>query len=119
MTNEQIAKVVYNINEACYEFRSDYSPSHWENAPQFTKDAILNAIKYLEDNPNKTLKEAHEEYCERMFKAGWTWGNKESLELKQQPTLLPYNQLPKSHRDEDHLFYVVVKSLLALRKELQ
>jgi len=56
---------------------------------------------YLTDLREKLAENAHENWALGRQKEGWTYGPKRDDELKQNPTMVPYDQLPDSEKDYD------------------
>ena len=106
---ELIAKVVHNVNRAFCITMGDNSQEIWENAPQWQKDSVINAINRIMEN-DSTPEQVHEMWMEEKLRSGWVYGDVKDVELKTHPCIVPYNELSHDQKVKDHLVKAVIDS---------
>lgn len=115
MNELQIARVAHEVNRAYCLALGDYSPLAWEDAPDWTKESVMNGVEYLRDAPRATPAGAHANWMSRKAAAGWTYHAEKNVEKKRHPCMLPFDKLPLEQQAKDFIFLGVVRALLEVQ----
>jgi len=67
--------------------------------PIDTSDVVLS--KDILELAELIAKNVHEVWAESRIKEGWKYGEKKDSDLKTNPCLIPYEELPESEKDYD------------------
>lgn len=111
LTVEQIAKVAHEINRSYCLALGDASQPAWEDAPDWQKVSATNGVKFHQANPDKSPSHSHSEWMKHKLADGWTYGPVKNTELKQHPSLVPYEKLSQEEKVKDYFFTTIVKQL--------
>ena len=108
---EMIAKACHEANKAICDFNNE-SMDSWDDAKQWQRDAAIQGVKDLIDNPNLTPESLHIKWMENKEKDGWEYGTIKDADKKTHPCMIPYDQLPEYQQLKDHVFHSIVKSFI-------
>ncbi|MBU1139183.1 MAG: hypothetical protein KKA76_09415 [Proteobacteria bacterium] len=111
MEIEEIARIAYEINIALLKSYGDRSQPPWEIAPQWLKDNTINGVKFHLANPDASPSYSHDLWVEELTADGWVYGPIQIDAIKVHPLLMPFDEIPQSHRTKDWVFRQVVRSL--------
>lgn len=107
----EIAKVCHEVNRAYCESMDDYSQPAWDDAPKWQKVSAIHGVKFQLENPDLSPEEIHENWYNEKKEAGWRYGPVKSVEHKEHPCMLPYQDLHLSQRAKDFIFKGVVQAI--------
>jgi len=109
MNVEHIAKICHETNRAYREVIGETTLPRWEDAPDWLRQATIEGVIFLLENPGVSLAErAHENWLHRKEKDGWKYGIVSNAAKKEHPSILPYSMLTENDRRKDALFIAVV-----------
>jgi hypothetical protein len=108
MKIDDIAKICHETNRAYREVIGETTQPHWESAPDWLREATIEGVIFLLENPGASAERTHENWLRRKEKEGWKYGIVSNAEKKEHPTILPYSMLTDSERRKDALFVAVV-----------
>ncbi len=108
MKVDDIAKICHETNRAYREVIGETTQPHWENAPDWLREATIEGVIFLLENPGASAERTHENWLRRKEKEGWKYGIVSNAEKKEHPSILPYSMLTESERRKDALFVAVV-----------
>jgi len=83
----------------------------WSRAPQWMKDASIDAVRWRLANPGAPSSAQHDQWMEQKREAGWKHGKVKSGVKKTHPMLVPYGQLPEVERRKDALVMATIDAL--------
>lgn len=112
MTTPDIARVCHQVNKAYCEAMGDPSQVDWEDTPDWQKKSVISGVEYIIANQGATPEESHASWLKYKEAEGWTWGPVKDPEKKEHPNMLPYSGLPPEQRLKDHIFGVIVRTLM-------
>lgn len=112
MEAEQIARVAHEANRALQIEQADptiaVGPS-WPLLDDETRASTIEGVEGVLDG--NTPEQSHDQWVRFKIDNGWTLGPVKDLGKKEHPLLVPYDELPHSQQDKDHLFVAVVEAL--------
>ena len=111
MNTEQIAKVCHEVNRAYCQALGDNSQPAWEDAPDWQKSSAVNGVEYHVAHPEAGPQHSHECWLAEKRAAGWKWGPEKSVNEKEHPCMVPFDELPKEQQAKDFIFRAVVHAL--------
>lgn len=112
MTEDQIAKVCYEVNRAYCQALGDNSQPEWKDAPEWQKESARQGVLFYLSHPDAGPETMHENWMNHKIANGWTHGLEKSAELKQHPCIVVFSLLPKEQQAKDFIFRAVVHALL-------
>jgi hypothetical protein len=115
MNDEQIAKVIHEVNRAYYELLGDLSQPTWDDAPKWQRASTMNGIEFLHKNPAALLDQLHTNWLREKIKDGWKYGPVKNPAKKEHPYMVLYNELPLEQKNKDYLFRAIVRQLLMVK----
>lgn len=62
--------------------------------------------------------QSHESWLAQKDREGWRWGAVKDPDRLEHPCFVPYERLPESQKQKDHLFVAVVRGMVALELEI-
>lgn len=108
---ETIARVCHEANRVLQIAAGEEPSPHWDVAPIWQREAA--AVGVERALAGDTPQELHETWCDTKRAAGWTYGPEKNANTKTHPCLVPYGDLPDEQRIKDHMFYAVVRAMVA------
>lgn len=109
---EHIASVAHEANRAFCKTLGDTNHRSWEEATEWQRQASLDMVKNIIENPDITAEQTHEQWMKFKLDTGWSYGITKDENKKLHPSLVPYAELPRDEKLKDHLFRSVVIALL-------
>jgi len=111
---ERAAQAAHEANRILCQALGDNSQVPWSEAPQWQKDSAIQGAMAVWDNPEITPDQQHQSWMNTKLADGWKYGPVKDAEAKTHPCMVPYSELPKDQRLKDHLFGIVVRSVLGM-----
>lgn len=108
---ELIARACHEANRAICEMEYDDMPS-WDDAEPWQREAAVNGVKYVLDNPTITPEQMHDEWVKNKTDDGWVYGTIKDVEKRTHPSLVDYDELTEYGRLKDSIFNAIVKSFI-------
>ena len=109
---DKIARVAHQVNRAYCQSIGDMSVPEWEDAPDWQRQSVRVGVLALIDDPSMTPRDSHDSWLATKLADGWVYGPVKDPELKQNPCMMPYDELPAFQKTKDHLFLAVVRNML-------
>lgn len=109
---ENIARICHESNRAYCLALGDRSQLPWDDAPEWQRGSAINGVKFHMDNPHAGPSGSHENWLREKHANGWKYGPTKSIEGKEHPCCVPYNELPPEQRLKDALFVAIVHEML-------
>ena len=109
MTADDIALMAHEMIRAFNAFHGDTSLPAWDHAPAWQREATFDQVRFHTDNPDADDAATHDAWMARARRAGWTWGPVKDAQLKQNPAMVPFDQLSPADQITDRLFRTVVR----------
>lgn len=109
MNSNNIARVCYAVMNAYRTGLGEMSRVEWDKLKKAEQNNFTEAVSAQIESP-KTPEEQHNEWLEHKIAEGWTYAEKEDVEEKQTPHLIPYEALPSEQKVKDLLFHAVIAS---------
>jgi hypothetical protein len=103
LTSYQIAYLIHNITSHIPRPDGSLVPL-WCDLPNEHKQHASEAVDEIMNSPSRTAEELHNLWMEPLVKNGWTKGE-HNFDLKQHPSIVPFNELPESEILKDELWY--------------
>lgn len=111
LKDHDIARICHEANKAYCAALCDYSHKHWEDAPDWVKDPVLQGVRFHRANPEAPAEALHENWLRAKLADGWKYGPIKDPEKKEHPCCLPFHQLPLEHKVKDYLFKAICHTL--------
>ena len=108
---EAIAKVCHEANRAWCEVHQDFTQKRWDEAEAWQKDAAIEGVKFLLQNPQTKVSGQHNNWMAKKVAEGWIYGKEKNVAKKIHPGLLPYEELSLFEQKKDQLFQAIVNAL--------
>ena len=108
MRVEDIAKICHETNRAYREVIGETTSPRWEDAPVWLREATVEGVKFILQNPGASAERTHENWLHRKEKDGWKYGIVSNAAKKEHPSILPYSMLSENDKRKDALFIAVV-----------
>ena len=80
-------------------------------------ESLLNGIEYLEENPECTPEENHNNWMKEKIRQGWVYGDVKDFELKTHPDLIPFDELPVVEQRKDISDAIIHKMAVQMWKK--
>ena len=80
-------------------------------------ESLLNGIEYLEENPECSPEENHNNWMEEKTRQGWVYGEIKDFELKTHPDLVPFDELPVVEQRKDIVDAIIHKMATKMWKK--
>ena len=113
----QIARVCHEANRAYCETLGDFSQPLWNDAPEWQHQSAINGVlshgDKLEQAQEPSPQRVHEAWLKDKHESGWKYGAEKDHARKEQPAIVPYEQLPESEKLKDYIFSGIVKAFFA------
>lgn len=107
------ARAAHEANRILCIALGDNSQPHWEDAPQWQRNAAMAGVALIRGNPDTTPEQLHESWLEQKREEGWKYGPVKNAETKEHPCFVSYADLPEQQRLKDAMFGLVVGAALA------
>lgn len=78
---------------------------------------VAKAVDYILSSEEISPEAMHNEWVDCKRRSGWTYGEKQSIENKTHPCLVPFDELSKEQREKDNLFISLSKALLNYKEK--
>lgn len=89
-----------------------YTPKPIDTSKIILPDDLLNLTEKIAEN-------VHDVWAEERIRSGWTYGPNRDDEKKENPCLVPYNELPESEKEYDrNTALETIKMILSLGYEI-
>jgi hypothetical protein len=103
LTSYQIAEIIHSCTSRIPRTDGSLVPV-WCDLPNAHKQHAINAVEIIMNSPSRTAEELHNLWMEPLIQDGWIRGE-HNFELKQHPSIVPFNELPESEVLKDELWY--------------
>lgn len=117
MTNEEIAKTVFRIDQKYNRIIGNHNIENWESCPEVIKLIYLKNISIIKRSTKTKLEKLHQNSILILFNHGWKYSQTFSEKNKTSPILLPFHQLSESQKISYQILYSIAKSFLKSEKE--
>lgn len=107
----KIAKVCHQANKAWCESNGDFSQKDWDEAEEWQRQSAIKGVLFKLENPEAGNSAQHESWMAQKEAEGWVYGETKNAELKTNPCMVPYHQLPEVDKKKDALFAAIVLAL--------
>jgi hypothetical protein len=111
MTNEQIARVVHEVNRAYCLVLGDASQLPWEDAPDCLRHSVMIGVAFLRANPDAGPASCHKKWLREKEANGWKFGPVKDFDKKEHPYFMPYDELSTEDKAKDSIFHSIVRAL--------
>jgi hypothetical protein len=108
------AIAAHEANRILCQALGDNSQPAWEDAPQWQQSSALKGVKAVAENPEITPEQQHQSWLDVKAVDGWKYGPVKNPETKEHPCFVPYSELPPQQQLKDHMFGIVVRSVLGI-----
>lgn len=89
-----------------------YTPKPIDTSKIILPDDLINLTEKIAEN-------VHDVWAEERIRSGWTYGPNRNDEKKENPCLVPYNELPESEKEYDrNTALETIKMILSLGYEI-
>ena len=112
MKVQEVARVCHEVNRSLQIFQNDYRipiSNDWDNTDAETQASALQGVLAVLEGQGPA--ELHQSWLNFKISHGWTLGPTKDEDLKEHPSLVPYEDLPESQRLKDHVFYAIVHAM--------
>lgn len=111
---EAIAKVAHEANRAYCQTIGDNSQVPWEDVHGWQRESAVDGVKNIIDGKVRHPQDSHVSWMTQKEADGWVYGETKDPEAKTHPCMVDFHDLPIEQQRKDHLFFGVVKALIAL-----
>lgn len=108
---EIIARVAHDALSSFSASVSEFKYRPWHTTPEDGRDATIEHVKTILDNPDMTVEEIHEEWLRVKIEDGWELGPERDYKRKVHPNLVSFDQLSVYDVDKDRLFLAIVRCM--------
>lgn len=108
MTNEQIAKIVYDIYSKVIKCVEGVTVSAWEEADILIREQITSCVNFYVSNPELGPEDAHVLWLDSMKDDGWVYAPVANYEKKEHPYIVDYDKIPNGQRWKDAFYHALV-----------
>lgn len=108
----------HQANQAYCVALGDYSQSHWDFAPEWQRQSIINGVLFHARHQHARASASHENWLAEKLAAGWTYGPVKDEVARTHPCCRPFHELPAEQQAKDHLFAGICRALLPLAEDL-
>lgn len=113
LTQEQIARIAYEVIRVYSQTFDDLSDPDWENASQSKKDSIISDVSFHVNNPGSGIEALHDKWVKEIEADGWIHGLVKDEQKKEHPSIGPFYKLTKEERTKHYLFRAVVRACIS------
>lgn len=99
MKEEDFISYVRHIAWISFQIADGQSYNLEMNGDQF--QSLLDGIKFIQEHPDVTPEENHENWMHEKMYHGWKFGTKKDFKKKTHPDIIPYNKLPEIEKRKD------------------
>lgn len=111
ITVEDIAKASHAVIAAmASEFDNNQMPA-WDDAEQWMRDSSIETVQAILNDPYLPNSHFHNVWMAQRIAAGWKWGPVRNNDTKENPAMVPYDELPPHQRAKDGVLKALVDSL--------
>lgn len=115
MKDEEIAQIAYEaIRNYCLVSKDGLKHTAWNKSPEWVKNSFTAGVKWLRLHAGAVSlfsAENHNHWLNDRKSKGWKYGPVKDIEKKENPCIVPYDELPKYQKDKDKLFKCIVAVL--------
>ena len=111
MELKQIAQICHETNRAYCLAIGDHSQVPWDEAPEWQRKSAIDGVRHATD-PTATPADSHNNWLREKRLEGWVYGEEKSVDRKEHPCMVPFEQLPEDQQRKDVLFLAVSRALL-------
>jgi len=113
---EQAARVCHEALRAYSQTLGDDSLLPWGEAPEWQKESSRDGVRFqfaqfaagIESSASST----HDEWLRQRRAAGWKHGQHKDQKTRENPSLVPYEDLPLEEKLKDYLFAAICRAFL-------
>lgn len=107
----EIARVAHEVVRGYRVLMGDDSCPPWEEMGHPERQSAAHQVITVLKLKHLTVAQMHADYVETERQNGWVYGETFNADLKHNPLLVPFDQLPEAQRIEDGLFANTVIAL--------
>ena len=108
----EIARIAHEANRFYCESLGDFSQDHWNCCEQWQRDSSIEGVRAIKEGHVTKPEESHVNWLRVKENEGWLYGPKKDVANKFHPCMVPFDELSKEQQMKDHLFFVIVTTLL-------
>jgi len=113
------ARAAHEANRVLCEALGQSHYGSWEECPQEIRDSVLSGVEEVRKHPGRTPRESHQAWADWKRAQGWKAGPEKSVERKEHPNLVPFEELPVAEQSKDSIFLAVTRAVLSAHGELR
>ena len=106
------AMYAHQMNKRWCELHGDYSQKDWDEAPLWQRESCIAGVRAYAENMALQPQDNHQNWMDYKRAEGWKYGPVKDVEKKEHPCMVPYFELPQEQQAKDHIFRLVVLSVL-------
>ena len=114
MKIEDIAKASHEIIRAMNKEIDGKEMPAWDDAEEWMRESRVLTVETILRNPTTPYRYYHDLWVQERTEAGWKWGEVRNDDTKENPDLVPYDELPLHLRAKDGVLRALVNSLAHL-----
>ena len=114
MKIEDIAKASHEIIRAMNKEIDGKEMPAWDDAEEWMRESRVLTVETILRNPTTPYRYYHDLWVKERTEAGWKWGEVRNDDTKENPGLVPYDELPLHLRAKDGVLRALVNSLAHL-----
>jgi hypothetical protein len=112
MNDTEIAQIAYEaIRNYCIVSDDGLKHTPWDESPEWVKTSFTAGVRWLRLHP-KALSlfsaDNHNHWLNDRKSKGWKWGEIKDISKKENPCIVPYDELPPYQVKKDNLFKAIV-----------
>lgn len=109
------AKIAHGVSVAFNKFYGVEDQKPWEGLEPQQREVAVHLVMRAVANRKVTPARIHADWASQRLSEGWTKGDEFSQELKTDPRLVMYGDLPEDYRLKHLLFNAVVMSAIEFK----
>lgn len=106
-----IAQTVHEAVRAWSAAHGQKAIPAWSEAPDWMQKSSRESVQFVIDHPDAGPGGQHAQWMAQRRAAGWTYGPDRDDARKQNPMLVPFEDLPKFEQQKDALVCAIVNAL--------
>jgi len=108
----EIATIAHEVNRIYCQTIGDYSQEPWNFCDQWQRDSAIDGVMSIKNGVVGKPEQSHENWLKEKQENDWVYGPKKDPDKKLHPCIVPFSELPEEQQMKDHLFFVIVTTLL-------
>ena len=108
---ETVAKLAHEIVSALAKETDGTVMPPWSEAPEWMHKSSIEMVTAMYKDPSLPTSHFHDFWMKQRKDAGWKWGPVRDEEKKENPAMVPYDELPASQRAKDAALKALVRTI--------